>query len=308
MKLSVSTDPGTKLSEISKRFGISAEVGFRFSQDSPEVTLVFPSVADQHRELHIFLQEFDAVEHMGVWRIRRKVEKAIKQLEYVRSILECPSVVLVSSWLSDGVYHIEFIFHRSDLARVSSILMEAVRETGKMGVDYLGPSFGFRETLLSVNARTDLSVFEIGLSPPEEEMIPENNPLGDRWTRIAKIPYGADRINAVYFVTGKPQETDGICTISDGKLYQAVTRNAYVDFMNRCMNDSRILSVARIHEFKRPDFTISLMLPRLMSQEFLSLITASEKEMQEWKPVLRSLMGIGEWMDGPGGRNSSEPG
>ncbi len=302
MKLGISMDPGTEFSEMSRKFSISGEVGFGFSRETPEVILVFPNSAEQHRDLWMFLQKFDAVEHGGVWRIRRQIVKAQKQLEYIRSILEIPSMVLVSAWLSGGKYHAELIFNRNDLAEVSRILLEALQDAVALEIDYLGPSPGFREILSSVDSRTKLSVFEIGLKPPAEETKPENNPLGNRWTRIANIPFGAENISAVYFVDNIPLGMNGITALSDGKIYYAVTGNPYVNYMNRKMNNARILALAMIHEFNSPDFTISLILPKLMSAEYASVVSESVSEMPEWKPVLRKMIGLKEWIGESSGK------
>ena len=289
MKLSVSVSPGTEFSEMSQKFGISGEVGFRFSEKLPEIFLAFHSSAEQHLELRIFFQKFDAIEHGGVWRIRREVKKAIRELECIRSLLEIKSMVLVSAWLSDGTYHVELIFHHDDLEATSRVLLETVQDTDDLKIDYIGPSPGFKEVLFSLESRNSLSVFEISLTPPEVETKPENNPWGDRWSRIGKIPFGAENINAVYFFPDSVMGKNWLC--------QAVTSNAFVSYMNGKMNKARILALARIYEHNKPNFSITTILPKTMSQEFLSVVSESAIDMSEWKPVLRSIVGIKEWIE-----------
>ncbi len=288
MKLSVSVAPGTEFSEMSQKFGIRGEVGFSFSKKLPEISLAFPNSAEQHLELRIFFQKFDAIEHGGVWRIRREVQKAIRELECIRSLLEVKSMVLVSAWLSDGRYHVELIFHHDDIGATSRVLLETVRDTDGLKIDYIGPSPGIKEILYSLDSRNSLSVFEIGLTPPEGETEPENNPCGDRWSRIGKMPFGAEKINAVYFFPDSVTGTNWLC--------QAVTSNAFVSYMNGKMNKARILALARIYEHNKPNFSITTILPKTMSQEFLSVVSESAIDMSDWKPVLRSIVGIKEWI------------
>ena len=289
MELSISIDPGTELTDMSFKFGISGEVGFNFSEESPEVVMAFHNSAEQHLELRIFFEKFDAVEHGGVWRIRRKVIKATKELRYIRSLLDLPSMVLVTAFISDGKYHVRFILHHDDVEGVSRILLEAAQDSENLKIDYLGPSPGIKEILSSVDIRTSLRVFEIELTPPEDETKPDKNPLGDIWTRIAKMPSGADRISAVYFF---PDGVNGM-----KKIRQAVTSNPFVSSMNALMNRSRMLAIASIYEHDKPDFVITTILPSTMSEEFVSVISDSAKKMPEWKPVLRRITGIREWME-----------
>ena len=295
-KVRLSLVPGTKLSEASRAFSIKSEVGMYVDGDSTEIDLFFQGAAEQSRELRIFLQQFDAVERNGVWRVKRMIEKSPAFFRTVKSILEVPSAVLVGSWLSDGVHRMEFIFHRSDAVMVSDIMLKQLPDAGNASIEYFGPSGGLRNILSSIDARTQISVMDLELTPPEDELTPIRNPVGDSWTRMLKISSGSKYIQAVYFTSRKPRESKGITTIVEGEVYEATTENAYVSYINRKMNTERIFSLIRFHEFNKPSFSGYMILPTFFVNEFLHIVASSAGDMKEWRPVIKSLMSYREWM------------
>ena len=296
LKLRLSMNPGTKLSELSRKFGIRSDVGLFLCRDSADITLFFPNNVDQHRDLKIFLKEFDAVEHMGVWRMRRVVERSTKFVELIRSLLSIPSVILSSFWLSEGIYTIEFIFHNADVGNVSKVLLEQMQNIENASIEYMGPSGTFASIALNIDAKTPLSVVEIGLTPPEEEMGVKRNPMGDSWERIVKMPYGSEKVEAIYFTSGKPADMSCTTEIEKNSIYEAVTENPYMSYMNRELNSRRILTLGRIHEYHKPDFTIYVMIPALLVNEFFLVVASSARDMKEWKPVIRGIVGAKEWV------------
>ena len=296
LKIRLSLDPDTKFSELSRKFGIRSEVGLYMCDDSAEITLFFPNNVEQHRDLNMFLKEFDAVEHMGVWRMRRVVERSTKFVELIRSLLSIPSVILSSFWLSEGIYTIEFIFHNTDVGNVSKVLLEQMQNIENASIEYMGPSGTFASNMLGIDAKTALSVVEIGLSPPEEEMGAKSNPMGDSWQRIVKMPYGSEKVEAIYFTSGKPADMSCTTEIEKNSIYEAVTENPYMSYMNRELNSRRILTLGRIHEYHKPDFTIYVMIPALLVNEFFLVVASSARDMKEWKPVIRGIVGAKEWV------------
>ncbi len=294
--LRLSLVPGTKLSEASRAFSIKSEVGMYVDGDSTEINLFFPDSAEQSRELRMFLQEFDAVEKNGLWRVKRPIRESLAFFRTVKSILEVPSAVLVGSWLSDGVHRMEFIFHGSDALKVSDILLRQLPDAGNASIEYFGRSEGLRNILSSIDARTPISVMDLELTPPEDELTPIRNPVGDSWTRMLKISSGSQYIQAVYFTSRRPRESKGITTIVDGEIYEAATENAYVSYINRKMNTERIFSLIRFHEFNKPSFSGYMILPTFFVNEFLHIVASSAGDMKEWRPVIKSLVSYREWM------------
>lgn len=296
LKLRLSLDPDTKLSELSRKFNIRSSVGLFLNQDSAEITLFFPNNVDQHRDLKIFLQEFDAVEHLGVWRVRRTVVKSTKFVELIRGLLSLPSVILSSFWLLNGTYTIEFLFHSSDVIGVSNILLNKMQGIENATLDYMGSAGSFASTILAIDSKIPLSVAEICLTPPEEERGPEKNPMGDSWERIVKMPYGAEMVEGIYFTSREPVDLKCTKEVQKGRIYSAVTKNAYVSYINHEFNSKMILTMGRIQEYNKPDFVIYIMIPTLFAREFFSVIAASANDMNEWKPVLRRFIGAKQWV------------
>lgn len=297
-KVRLSVDPRTKFSELSRKFNIKSEVGILIEGDSSETTLSFPNNAEQHRDIWIFLKEFDAVEQGGIWKVRSTGMESDPIAELINAMRSVPSAVLTSLWLSEGRYSIELIFHRNDTGKVSDILLERWMNNENSRIEYLGPSQGFAAILSEINSRTPTSVVEIELRPPLNEMGSEMNPVGDSWVRIARLPHGSHNVEGIYFTEERPHIMDKINEIDSRKIYSATTSNPYLNFMNEEMNSRKILSLGMLHDFNRPVFRTYTIVPTIFAMEFLSVVKESRERMSEWKPALRRLISVTEWLKG----------
>lgn len=297
MKLKMSFDPGTRLSEMSRRLSISAYVGLLLKKEESEITIFFPGEAKKNRELAIFMKGFDAVERSGIWRVRRKVERSLKFVQATRDILAVPSAVMTEFWLSSGRYRVEFIFSTTDLKAVSDILVRTVTAVDGTNVEYLGKNSGFIDTFSSFNRKMSLSVVEIDHIPPEDEMKVQSNPLGDRWMRITKTPFGYERIPGLYFVDRPPLSDRGIETVIPGEIYHADTSNAYAEYMSDMLNREMVAPVVRLYEFNKPNFIATVIMPEILSPEYLRIFGSSIVQLSSWRPVLKHFSDFSTWVE-----------
>ncbi len=106
------------------------------------------------------------------------------------------------------------------------------------------------------------------------------------------------KIEGVYFTSRKLADMSSVTEIEKDRIYTAATENPYISYMNREMNSRRIVSLGRIHAFQKPDFRVHLVMPTFFVKEFLSVFSSSAKDMKEWKPALKRLTRVQEWIEG----------
>ena len=289
-KIRLSILPDDELSQASDRFSISSEVGLYLIGDNAEVNLFFKSGAEMSRDLRLFLQRFDAIEKNGTWRIRRKIVKSLRFLAMIREILGLNSTVMSSFWIDHGIYRIEISFNHVELERVSKIILVKLQESDNAALEYLGPSAGFLSILAETQQRTPLSVIEIRSdSPPPVELIPENNPIGDSWTRLVKLPYGSATIDGVYITNKLTPPNSRIRETISGSLYYASSTNPFIGYISNEINSARILTVGSVQKLSGRQFTMWYILPSIFLQEFLSILSDSRPKYDDWKPYLRGI-------------------
>ena len=289
-KIRLSILPDDELSQASDRFSISSEVGLYLIGDTAEVNLFFKRSTDMPRDLRLFLQRFDAIEKDGTWRIRRMIVKSARFLAMIREILGLNSTVMSAFWIDHGIYRIEVSFNHVESEKVSEIVLLRLPESDNAALEYFGPSSGFLSVLSETQQRTLLSVFEIRTdSPPPDELTPENNPIGDSWTRLVKLPYGSANIDGVYITKTLLAPNSRIRETISGSLYHTSSTNPFIGYISNEMNSARILTVGSIQRLIGKQFTIWYILPTIFVQEFLSILSSSRSKFADWKPYVRSI-------------------
>lgn len=294
MRLRIIVEPDPKLSELSKKFGVYSEIGLLLYEEQPELILFFPNNVEKNRELRIFLREFDAVENSGIWTVRLKSNREEGFIRLTFALLDIPSVVLSSFSLVDGFYHIDFIFNAENNSAVSSVLVEHLKNQSTINVDYLGRSNEIQEVLQAVNSRTQLSLFEINMIPPDEEMKPERNPMGDKWFRILKTPFGSSSVEGLYFVDRIPVSENGVTEVIKGSIYRTNTKNRFLKTINERMNRERVVSVLAFQSFQIPNFRVFFVVPTIFKRRFFDILLEVMESEKEWKPQIMQIASINE--------------
>ncbi len=296
MKLRISYDPGDRLSRLSRKLGVRTPLGLLILDDRYELIMFFPRDSEKDRDLMIFINEFNGVKRNGIWRVRRRVNEGISFVKALNEIISVNSAVLSDLWISEGRFNAEIVFHEANLKEISEFVISASNTVEGFSIEYLGRNGGFEEIFSEINRKLPLSVVEIDHVAPAREVTRERNPMGDRWTRIAKIPYGYPKVAAVYFVDRDPGSSPSIRTVVPGSIYRADTDNEYVELMNGKMNDDMIGPVARIYEFDNPHFRVTGILPSMLMQDYIRVFAATLTRMSDWKPVLTHYSDLSTWL------------
>jgi hypothetical protein len=259
-----------------------------------EVNMFFPKKQDMPRDLNIFLHESDGFLDDDVWRVKRNVVKKTEYIDLIRELLEIPSCVLSSIWIENGVFQTEFIFHNSQAKFISDLILEKVSNMDEVNLEFMGPNTGYMNLLREINIRCPLSVVQTQISPPEYQLEDSENPMGDKWTRIVKMPYGGGEIRAVYFMDGIPSVPSAAKEIFSGSLYESTTDNAFVSYIITEMHLKRIPAIAKIHEFSMPKFNSWIIFPSVFRNDVLKIVSNSLEDLPSWHPVLKRMVSLND--------------
>ncbi|MHB8372139.1 MAG: hypothetical protein ACYDAO_04075 [Thermoplasmataceae archaeon] len=293
-KLRISLEPETEFSKISKKFGVKTEVGIHLMPDASEISLLFQKDIEQKREIKMFLREFNAEERNGIWFVKRKIDKTLDFFDMIRELLRIPSIVLVNTWLLEGVYRIEFIFHSIDSVKVSKTIIENLPTIDNAFLEYLGPNDGYSSIISAINERTDISLIEIELTPPNDGKFQQLNSMGNSWTYIAKVPYGPEDLGGVYLTSEKTFDRTDLIKITEDVVYSPSMENPYIQYINDEMNLKGIIPLSRIYAFHSPFLKIYMLMPKMIINSFLAVLSSSMKLMPEWNPIFKGLSGFDE--------------
>ncbi len=295
--LRISFTAKTKISELSKEFGISAAGGLRLTEKKAEITYFFPENSEKSRELRIFLREFDAVEAEGVWRVKVEENLTINYVKLLMNLIGLNSVALTYFWLKNGIFHAEFLFHNSEIKLVSDIISLETSGIEGFSLDYLGVSEGFTEIFSKIDNSIGLQVAIIDLIPPKIELTEKNNPMGNDWVRINKLPYGSENIFGIVIPSEIPRTEERLHTIVEQELYSAKTGNDYLTYINNRKNDKRVITVGAIHTFKDGLLRVLEIIPSALSNDWLNIFYSSAEDVPDWRPQLTYFSDYKRWLE-----------
>jgi hypothetical protein len=295
-ELHLSIEPSAEIAEASVKFNIKSEVSLYLGEEDMEMNLYFKDNLNMDRDLSLFLKKSEAIEENGTFRINRPIGKSIEFMNVIKNMLNLPSTVLSSSWLSKGVYHVIFIFHHTDIKAVFQILSSGQAQASEAKVQYLGPNGGYGALLNRISDRTPLSAISIQMIAPEDHLTEQMNPMGDKWIRIIRSTFGSDSIGSVYFTDDFKGEPSQFHEIVKGKTYSTFTKNPFITALNDETIKRRITPVSNIHRFEKPYFTIWITFPEIFATDYFNMIAKISKQFPEWKPVLRRLEAFGSWV------------
>ena len=285
----------SKFSELSKKFKIQAFVGISFGKDSTESTFIISEGTHLSRDATMFLSQYNAIEKDGIWRIRRETREPDESVEIIRDILEVPSSVLTDIWLSEGWYRAGFIFHHSHLKLVSDVLTRHAMSNRNLIIDYLGHTESFASIFNRINSAMELYVAEVRHTAPAEELKSPINPTGSRWFRVLKNPFGSAAPIGVYITDQPPEDLSKVTPIAQEGIYIANSDNSYSKYMNREANERKVVTIGRFHDFRKPDFRVTVFMPAMIAKEWLEIWDSSLDTFSSWKPSLEAFLPFSEW-------------
>ena len=279
---SISFTNDYQIFEISRKFGIHVPSFLLFKNDKTEVFFYVQKEAESYREIKIFLDTLNAKDFYGNWVVSSKDDR-YDELKFVSELSQVPSVSLDGIYLNNGYLDVNFRFHSHFNELVSPILSHYVSRFQNFHIQRLGPSPGLISIMKRAASYLPLSQISTFNVRAEEQV--EENPLGSDWIREIKYISTDGLIHAIYKTSGEPEESCGKVTVISRKdnIYEATTKNEFVDFYSRKTNDDMINSFSRIHSANGNKLVSSSIFPRNYLRNYLRIISEAKKQFKDWK-------------------------
>jgi hypothetical protein len=296
-QVTLSIEPATDLSKLSKKFGISSEVGLYLTTLGYELNLFFKKNRNMDRELEIFLGSSKAIRKNNIWRVSQKTDEKLDFIDGLQDLLAVPSAVLVSIWLSKGRFYLEAIFHHSDLEKISNKIVSYRNPIHKLKIEYIGASNGYLNVIKKISERTKLSIATIRMTIPPEEIMVQRNPLENPWTRVLKISHNISAMEAIYFTEEMRSNSKEITEIVPNKIYGAPISNAFFDKVNKKMYDERIISIGLTSNFESPILVSVMIFPTIFKNDIFRILSEVSKDFLEWESVVERLQSLDSFLE-----------
>ncbi len=295
-ELILSVGPGDSLATNFAKLGIRSDVYISFETGKPEFNLFHRTELNEDRNISLFLKRMDAIEKNGIFRVRGSTEPYAELISFAKNVVRLPTVVLVSIWLVGGRFYTNLLFNHQIIEQISSALMDQFPEGIDTSIEYIGESGGFKAILHQINQRSNILIAQLDVDPPEHELSPTSNPVGDAWTRILKFPLTDNELSCVYFTDEEIGPKQNVLRLRD-RIYEAETSNKFIHELEAKLNENRLPVEARLNILKDRTFTYIVAFPSIFRDEFTSIISDLYLSFSEWKPNLVRLQKYGEWVD-----------
>ena len=296
-KLRLSFSPDTELSNGSRKYRITSEMGIYVDDEETEISIFFPDDPKMNRELFIFLNSMDAVKKNNIWRISRKMDVSTEFRELMIELVGTPSAVLSSAWLENGVYRVELIFSRVKIDNISSILLKKLDRIPEVRIEYLGPSGGIKETLEEIGIRSSVSVLEYDFTIDPIKFPVQIDSLGNSWFRIIKSPYESRTVSAVYIVREGQILGRNMKEIVRGRLYEASVHNPLFTDISNNLRKKRIPVMLKMHSLNNGIMRYYIIHPSIFTSELLEILGETGLMEMGLNPVIRRIQSIQEWLE-----------
>ena len=296
-KLRLSFSPDTELSNGSRKYRITSEMGIYVDGEETEISIFFPDDPKMNRELFIFLNSMDAVKKNNIWRISRKMDVSTDFRELMIELVGTPSTVLSSAWLENGVYRVELIFSRVKVDSISSILLKKLDRIPEVRIEYLGPSGGIKNTLEEIGMRSSVSVLEYDFTIDPIKFPVQIDSLGNSWFRIIKSPYESRTVSAVYIVREGQIPGRNMKEIVRGRLYEASVHNPLFTDISNNLRKKRIPVMLKMHSLNNGIMRYYTIHPSIFTSELLEILGETGLMEMGLNPVIRRIQSIQEWLE-----------
>lgn len=287
-RLLLTFNSGSDLEEMTRDSNVTIQIGVYIGNENSSGDLFIPDDIEMPSEIELLIKKYNGKRKKGFWIIPRKMDQ--NESEIFTSILSIPSMVLNGIALRNGIYTAEFLFNSNDMEMVSSLVLKITSKTDRLGIEYLGNSNGYLETLKASSIHKDIYVAEIDRILKPETFKKEIVRGSDTWIRIMKNPYGSGILKAVYFPFTKSENFENI-------YFEDLIDNEYVYKMNQNYIDSNIITHSRIQILDGRYYKAFIFVPKMFSLEWLDIWKNTTKSLTEWKQTLTYFSDLETWIE-----------
>lgn len=267
---------------LSEKIGFTCSASMFIRKDVVEVRFYIASADESNRDMRILLETSKARKVEGVWIIYTN-SKHYPELESLKEIIKLDSVVMDYFLLKDGLLHVNFRFHSSDLRKVSNLLLGFSKSIGaEFQIEYLGKNEGLLNIVSKLNRIEALSFLSFEGVIPEDEKSPLNNPVGDEWVREIRYISDSEQISSIYSMEGKVKNPSLVKQLAQG-IYEATTKNKVINDISKKTIEKGIPTICRIQSVKGKVFTMEYVIPSYYQNHFMKIMSEIVEAYQDWK-------------------------
>lgn len=285
----LTVDLDVDLLNAAKKFNVYAEGSMSINNGGIDLYAYIPVQKPLSREAEIFISQYPHSKLGNTYSLRTDSNEC-QDLMRLRELLLIKSVMVDDVYFSEGLLHIIFRFHSSQLKKVSDFILKTKRELETLIPEYLGKSPGLVKTLNRIDSRIPLYYISLDTTPPPSQIDGDNNPLGiPSWTR--EIEYLTDgKIGAVYY-TPALIETDNervdIISERDG-IFRVFSVNPILEFLSKKMTQLPIMAINRSQRLEKSKLKMDIILPEVYAPTYIDIVSESIEEFPEWEITLSS--------------------
>lgn len=272
-----------ELFDFSKRF--SLKISCTALVDREKISLLFFLKSEQtmERSVMMFLETLGARDLNGSWLVELS-DSTIHELNYLRTFLAIPSVILDEVTLENGSLYVRMRFHRNYLERVSNEVMAFSRKSDKVALEYLGKSAGLISVLKNIDKNIPLFYFSLESEPPEASKNSEDPPVSGKWIREIKFT-ADDLVKGLYAVNTPASVVNGkLNEVSHSEnLYEGPARNDILEFFRKKTAEAFIPTFTKVQGYDGKKMSMDFVVPERELQKFLSVICETLKVFPNWK-------------------------
>jgi hypothetical protein len=266
---------------LSEKIGFTCSASMFIRKDLVELRFYIASADENNREMRILLETSRARKVDGVWIIYTN-SKHFPELESLKELIKLDSVVMDYFLLKDGLFHVNFRFHSSDLRKVSNLLLGFSNSLGaEFQIEYLGKNEGLMSIISKLNRVDPLSYLSFEGVIPENEKSPLNNPVGDQWIREIRYISDSEQISSIYSMEGKVKSPSSVKELGP-HIYEATTKNQVINDISKKSIEKGVPTICRIQAIKGKTFTMEYVIPSYYQSHFMKIMSEIVETYPDW--------------------------
>ena len=287
MQCILTLDLDVELLNAAKKFNVYAEGSLSLNNGGIDLYAYIPIQKPLSREAEIFISRYPHTKLGNTYSLRTD-SKECGDLMKLRDLLLIKSVMIDDVYYSDGLLHVIFRFHSSQLKSVSDFILKTKQQIPGVVPEYLGKSPGLLKILGHIDNRIPLYYISLDTSPPPSQLDKENNPLGiPSWTREIEYLSGG-KIGAIYYTPSAVHvENDKVDVISerDG-VFRVFSANPILEFLSEKMSKLPIMAINRAQRFEKSRLKMDIILPEVYASTYIDIVSESIEKFPDWEITL----------------------
>ena len=280
-----------KLGELSRKVNYKILCSQNFNTGQMELVYYIPESMEKQRDVLLLIQMLKAEKISGVWNIRIN-ENDRSGVKIISEFIQIPSVVLDSIFVFHGSFYVYLRFNKSDIEKISGIILDRLAVEEGYSIEYLGESMGLLDTMKTISRELSLYVLSVESLPPQNELEHDNNPMGKKWRRVIKSLSPDNLINAVY-VTEDKVSVPGFTPINKNlNMYIGSVKNPLLVHLNREFSQNGIVTFSRTQSIDNSTFRMSFIIPSDQASQAVRIMGNMFRMFPDWNCHMSFAAGL----------------